>query len=362
MENLKVLNNPGLEKQQVIVNINPETGAEDISGAYNKADYENLESSFDDLTESIADIDINDEDVFDNTPATEGELNETINESDSSLIHELTESADSPEISLETTKELLNVVNKKIKGEKFNAYKEMPEQIKEIIDKYVGKNIVGLNQAVNLNAIKKNVAEALLDDFINDIQLKRMKNDFATDMENIYRDSIKDIAAGTLEYIDERNKAYRNAASEIEDEEKKQKMLAIIDQIDEARALTQLKEYAKHCRIKSIELEKPDNRIYSPFLFKYKNSTNNIYDINLSKKVLFRHLGSEGYSIRDIDAFFICFCKQVKNYSPTKPVDHAYMYYVLYYCALLDGDNSTVFKDNVKEVIKNLRERNSILK
>ena len=232
-----------------------------------------------------------------------------------------------------------------------------------MIDKYVNKNAFGSQAAnININQIKKNVADALLDDFINDIQINRIKNDFATDMENLYKDSIKEIASGTLEYIDERNKAYREAANDIEDEEKRTKMIQILDQIDEARSLSSLKEYAKHCKIKSIELEKPDNRVYSSFLYKYKNSNNHIYDINVSKKVLFRHLEPQGYTIKDIDAFFIAFCKQVKNYSATKPVDHVYMYYVLYYCALLDGDNSTVFIDNVKEVINNLREINSLLR
>lgn len=360
MEDLKVLNNPDLKEQKVIVNINPDTGMEDISGSYNEEDYEDLESSYNDLTESIDSIDIDDENVFENTPVTGEEIKDTVIESNSSLINEINDG--DIKISTDTAKELLDLVNRKIKGEKINPYKEMPEQIRNIIDKYIKKNTVNYNQAVNLNIIRKNVADALLDDFINDIQLKRMKNDFATDLENLYKDSIKDIAAGTLQYIDERNKAYREAANDIQDEEKRKKMLAILDQIDEARSLTQLKEYAKHCRIKSIELEKPDNRVYSSFLYKYKNSNNNIYDIALAKKVLFRHLSNLGYSIRDIDAFFVCFCKQVKNYVPTKPVDHAYMYYVLYYCALLDGDNSMVFVNNVKEVIDNLRERNSLLK
>ena len=271
---------------------------------------------------------------------------------------------DNVEISVETTKELLDLINKKLAGEKIHPYKDMPEEIQKMIDNHIAEGLknVDFPSGVNVQAIRKNIGEALLDDFINEIQMKRMKNDFATDLENLYKDSIKDIAAGTLEYIDERNKAYRKAANEIDDEEKKKKMYAILDQLDEARSLNTLKEYAKHCKIKSIELEKPDNRVYMSFLAKYKNSTQNIYDINLAKKVLFRHLEASGYGIRDIDAFFICFCKQVKNFSPSKPIEHVYMYYVLYYCALLDGDNSDVFINNVKEVMDNLRQRNAIIK
>ena len=147
----------------------------------------------------------------------------------------------------------------------------------------------------------------------------------------------------------------------MEDPEKKARLLAILDQIDEARSLTTLKEFAKRCKIKPIELEKPESRVYRGFLNKYTNSTNNIYDIKVARTVLFRHLSNEGYTMRDVDAFLISFCKQVNGYSPTIATEHAYMYYVLYYSALLDGDRSTTFINNVKDVIVNLKERNSII-
>ena len=348
------------EKEPVLVNINPETGTEDIIGEFEIDKFQQEDDSIENMSDSIENVDIN-SDALDNCPITDEEMSEYINDKDNnSLINDI--SSDKPELSLEATKELLDVVNRKLKGEKFNIFKALPEDIKVIIEKYVNQNIDKTLSMNTINAVKNNVAEALLDDFINDIQLKRMKNDFATDLENLYKDSVKEIASGALEYIDERNKAYRDAADNIEDQEKKEKMLAIIDQIDEARSLSTLKEFSKHCKIKSIELEKPGKRVYSQFLYKYKNSANNIYDLELCKKVLFRHLEKDGITIRDIDAFLISFCKQCKNMSSSKPVEHAYMYYVLYYCALLDGDNSEVFKNNVKEVIYNLRNCNNILK
>ena len=44
------------------------------------------------------------------------------------------------------------------------------------------------------------------------------------------------------------------------------------------------------------------------------------------------NLSNEGYTMKDVDAFLIAFCKQVDKYSPTVATEHAYMYYVLYYC------------------------------
>ena len=88
-------------------------------------------------------------------------------------------------------------------------------------------------------------------------------------------------------------------------------MMEILDAIDEAKNLTKLKEFAKKTKIRSIDLEKP-NRVFDRFLNKYRNSSNNIYDIHMGLTVLSRHL--EGYSNDMVRAFFILFCKQVQNY------------------------------------------------
>lgn len=347
-----------LESRMMDVLIDPATGERKILGDANIENEEKVDS----FEEMVKKINENDDDTpFDNRPITEQEAVDYLaNNDNESLLNTI---SDGSGISLEATRQLLEVVNKKIKGENFNTYKELPDEIKKIIDDYVRSNIasIGATNISTINSIKRNAADAILDDFIADIQLDRAKNDFARDMEQLYKESSKDIADASLEYIDERNKAYRIAANDIEDETKRNKLLSILDQIDAARALVELKEFAKACKIKSIEIEKPENRIYSSFINKYKNSTNNIYDINLARSVLYRHLKGEGYSIKEVESFFILFCKQVNNYSVDKATDHAYMYYVLYYCAMLDGDKSDTFKNNVKEVIENAKTRNPFI-
>ncbi|MCF0113797.1 MAG: hypothetical protein HUJ56_00480, partial [Erysipelotrichaceae bacterium] len=139
----------------------------------------------------------------------------------------------------------------------------------------------------------------------------------------------------------------------IEDEEKREKLRQIIDQVDAARELAELKEYALKCKIKPFDLEKP-GKIFGRMMNKYNNSTNNIYHIDLANSALYRHLSQEGYDQKHIDAFFICFCKYTTNFTPENVLQHAYMYYVLYYCAMLDSDRSVKFKNNIKEVIDNL--------
>ncbi len=354
-------NPDNLPVKNMEVIVDPATGENKILGSSEEAVEESeLKNSFDEMVRKINEED--DTSLIDDRPITEQEAVDYLSSAsaEDSIFGEL---AKDTNLSTESIRGLLEVVNRRIKGEKFNAYKEFPDEIKKIIDGYVMQNgtaISGANIA-QINSIKHNAAEVLLDEFISDIQIDRSKNDFARDLEHIYQTSAKEISDASLEYIDERNKAYREAAEEIEDEGKKARLLAILDRIDEARALTELKEFAKTCKIKPIELEKPERRAYDSFLSKYKNSSNNIYDIKIAKDVLFRHIEADGYTMRDIDAFFVAFCKQVHNYSIDVATDHAYMYYVLYYCALLDGDKSTTFVNNVKEVISNLRERNSII-
>ena len=165
-------------------------------------------------------------------------------------------------------------------------------------------------------------------------------------------------AEGGIEYIEERNSAYREAANNIEDEGKRKRLNAILDRIDEARNLTELKEFAKTCKIKRYDIERPDKRVYSGFLSKYRDSVNNIYDINIAETVLVRHLAPLGCDKIDVIMLLIAFCRQCQSYSVDNVLDHAYMYYFLYYCVMLDGDKSDKFKNNLLEVIKNVNERN----
>ena len=165
-------------------------------------------------------------------------------------------------------------------------------------------------------------------------------------------------AEGGLEYIDERNAAYREAANSIEDEGKRERLNAILDRIEEARNLTELKEFAKTCKIKRYDIERPDKRVYAGFLSKYRDSVNNIYDITIAETVLTRHLAPLGYDKIDVIMLLIAFCRQCQSYSVDNVLEHAYMYYFLYYCVMLDGDKSDKFRNNLIDVIKNVNERN----
>lgn len=331
------------------------------TGLSNLVDTKEMDSSLDldkIMKDAVDSVEIP-EDELEPEEIEEEEINSYIedNSKDSMLGEMITES----DISPESIRQLLVIVNRRIKGETFNVYKEFPDEIKALIDRYVATNASSFNNN-DIKAIKNTVATALIEEFTSNLQMNKAKNDFAKDMEAIYQASNKEISDAAMEFIEERNKAYREAAEKIEDPDKKAKLLAILDQIEEARSLDKLKEFAKTCKIKKIELEKPESRAYNGFIAKYKNSNNNIYDIKLAQKVVTRIMGRDyGISEESVIAFLVAFCKQVASYSSSVPTEHAYMYYVLYYCALLDSDKSDMFKNNVKEVIESLKSRNSFI-
>ena len=339
------------ESVKMNVLVDPETGEHKIIGRAG----EELKYDFEGVIKQIND---GDPDILTTKPFTEEEIISYLKSADDdTLVEELAHDVD---ISAQGLRDLLDIVNRKIKGEKFNAYKESPEEVKKLVDSYIseGMGSMMIYNAKMLSSARNRIAHSLLDEFIQNIKMDRAKTDFAKELENIYNNSSVMTAEGGLEYIDERNAAYREAANAIEDEGKKERLNSILDRIEEARNLTELKEFAKTCKIKHYDLERPDKRVYSDFLAKYKDSVNNIYDISIAETVLLRHLTPLGFTKNDITMLLIAFCRQCKNYSVDNVLDHAYMYYFLYYCVMLDGDKSDKFKNNIIEVIKNVNERN----
>lgn len=339
------------EKVMMNVLIDPDTGEHKIIG---RAD-EDVKYNFEGVIKQIND---GDPDILTSKPFTEQEIISYLKSSDDdTLVKELAGGAD---ISAQALRDLLDIVNRKINGEQFNIYKESPDEVKKLVDAYIseGAEVLCIANSRMLNAARNKIANNLLDEFIYKIKMDRAKTDFAKELENIYNNSSLMTAENDLEYIDERNAAYRKAANEIKDDTKRERMISILDRIDEARNLTEFKEFAKTCKIKRFDIERPDKRAYSSFLSKYKDSVNNIYDINIAETVLIRQLAPYGCDRIDVIMLLVAFCKQCKNYSVENVLEHAYMYYFLYYCVMLDGDKSDKFKNNLLEVIKNLNERN----
>ena len=355
------------EDKVVNVAVNPESGERIVT---EEVDYTGDSETFEEMLERVQNSDIK----LDDSPFTEEELDQYLKSNDSESIFK--EIAKGTDLDPDSIKKILEVTNRKLKGEEFNVYKELPEPVQKMIDFYCKTGSVPLNTP-NGNQFRNMVCDELINEFISNIGLSRIQTDFSKELETIFAKGNKEISESIVGYTAERSAAYREAAEKMEDEEKKAKLIAILDSVDEGYNLTQLKEFAKTCKLKKYDLERPD-KIYRGFLRKYTDSKFNIYGIDMACSILMRTINknADGTPIEpsnenyfdntDINAFFLAFCKQTLNYDPnSNPVHHAYMYYTLYNCVFTEintGDAKDVsdkFLENVREVIRNLRERNN---
>ena len=100
------------------------------------------------------------------------------------------------------------------------------------------------------------------------------------------------------------------------------------------------------CKVKKYDIEKI-SRWYSDFNRKYENSKWIIRDINIIEPILRRRIDEEKYSIQDIRAFLLVFCKYTMNMKPANIDEHTFMYYFIMNIINLD-----VFDSNNKEDAK----------
>jgi hypothetical protein len=254
--------------------------------------------------------------------------------------------------------------------EEFNVYKAFPDEIKEMIDKYMGYDDTTPRLTNNeIRSLRNSIAESLLDEFIMNVSVQRARTDLNKEVEDLFKQGIKDITEYSVGYTKERNQAYREYVENMEDEDKKKKLTEALDVIDSDYNLDTLKEFANTCKIKKYDIEQP-KKYFRDFLAKYQNSNYNIYDIKLTLPILERKIvDNEKYNSADIIAFLVCFCKYIKNFNTSNILEHTYMYYVIYNIVIMDSNTSEstkevsdIFAENIREVIDNLKERNTFLK
>lgn len=348
----------GQSKNMQVI-IDPNTGEHKLLGQAKETE----EESFEEFCERIENSDV----TFDQSPFSDSEIKDYINQIDSTDQTMFGEMKKDFDISTESITALLDIVNRKMNKEEFNIYKAFPDEVRNMVDRYLEANQMGGN-SMQSKQIRNLVSESLIDEFITNIGAERIKKDFNKEVEEIFSHGMKELGESIVGYTLERNNAYRKYAEGLEDSEKKEKMIAILDQIDKAYSLEDLKEFAKKCKIKKFDLERP-SKIYTNFLTKYENSQYNIYDLNMARPILFRNLNidsAEEYTQKDIDSFLVLYCKYCQNMKPDNALDHAFMYYVIYNIIIVDMNRSgeskeisDIYLNNIKEVIKNIKQRNN---
>lgn len=244
------------------------------------------------------------------------------------------------EISDESVLQLLDVVNRIKAKENFNIYSALPQEVKTMVDKYLASNGLG-GYSVQANTTRNAICKSLMDEFITTVSMEKTVNDFNKEMETLFNSVGKEFSTIYKDYDKERDNYLKSLLEKVpEDDPKRIVLINVMDAINDAYHLTRLRNFVSRTDayglkpFRSIELEKPQQRVFSDFEAKYEKSTHNIYPLKLVVDVLNKYNPTE---VKDGNLMFVmAFAKCCKDYSPENVVEHAFMYYTIYNIILLD--------------------------
>ena len=275
---------------------------------------------------------------------------------------------------IEDALKISELVKRRINGEKFNPYNELPESIKSMLNLQLMQFGAPMDKKSRSYA-----ADMLIDDLANEYSNKMLSDldssikDIEKEFKQMNDDIIKDIGETYITLDEDRIAAFDESirvAKENNDLEKVKKLEDIKKAISDSYNLTDFKEFCKSVKIKKIEIEKPNTRVFSMFNQKYINHKNVINDISQCPTILSRHLSEDHIGNLKV---CIAFCKYCKNMNPDNIVDHSFMYYFIRNIIAIDrmnpkglsyntmNDKCRKFYDgfinNIKECIANINNK-----
>lgn len=259
------------------------------------------------------------------------------------------------EISDESVLQLLEVINRMKAKEDFNIYAALPSEVKAMIDKYLRANGMA-GYSVQANTARNTICKSLMEEFINTVSMEKTVNDFNKEMETLFNSVGKEFSTIYKDYDQERDNYLQSLLSKVpEDDPKRAKLINVMDAINDAYHLTAVKNYVANSKpFKSIEIEKPQSRVFSGFEGKYANSDHNIYPLKLVVDILNKYNPTE---VKDGNTLFaIAFAKTCQNYSPEDVAQHAFMYYTVYNIILLDIYKGEDYDNYAPDLLKSVNE------
>lgn len=302
------INKPELVEAEALVEINPITGEQTVIGTASS-------KSENDVT--ISDIvDGTDSEILNNT---------TIKEETYSKLNEYG-------LTNEETEQFASVMLRRLEGEKFSIYKELPGKIKGMVRSMCGSNNINQLQACSEIVVDQFISELKIEQEFVDFQDSLKKEIGGLDMMNIYDEYLKETMEDKL--IEKANEL------EATEPEKAKTLREISEAFKDSYEFTTLKkslnENWKEARRLDKEIKKYD-RYCTEFNYKYKESKFKINDIKLVAHTLERALRDDYYvPVSDIKKFVVLFCRITRNMTPDNIVEHSYMYYTIKNILALD--------------------------
>ena len=301
------INKPELIEAEALVEINPVTGEQTVIGPASS-------KSENDVT--ISDIvDGKDEDILADT---------TIKEETYSKLNEYG-------LTNEETEQFTSVILRRLQGEKFSIYKELPMKIKNMVRGMCGSNNINQLQACSEIVVDQFISELKIEQEFVDFQDSLKKEIGGLDMMNIYDEYLK-------ETMEDKLIAKANELEATEPEKAKtlrEISEAYKDSYEFTTMIKALEENWKEARRLDKEIKKYD-RYCTEFNYKYKDSKFKINDIKLVAHSLDRAMKDYSVYMSDIKKFVVLFCRITRNMRPDNIVEHSYMYYTIKNILALD--------------------------
>lgn len=358
-ENLKVLaelpSNNGVEEHipeegtmsKTMVSINPYTGEK--TPVPTDKDLSDEDVPFEDILDDLGDI-LNSE----GTPQ-EFDIGD-ITAEDVKIANQDPMSIGKYDISDETALQLVNILNRK-KNKEVIKYKDLPEEIRGYIDKYIIEETGTAPFTNEMNAIRNNIADSLMEEYYTQIGLTKIDEDFQKSIEEIYEKSGKELSPLFKEYNTYRADYLEQIKDKVEDPEKRETLIRVIDSIHDSFSLSRIIDSDFSVKIKNYFLEKPTKVFEDDIEYKYRDSEYTMYKFSLLAPILDRHLKQNeliaGDDMTSAVKILLVFCRFCRNYSIDKPEDHAFMYYYCYNIMLLDIYKDQEYDDFAKEFLAN---------
>lgn len=243
----------------------------------------------------------------------------------------------------ESILKLIEIVNKVKNNEKINIFSELPDDIKNMINSYLAKNgLGGYSREANTarNAFAKELVYEFIDN-LNSARFEQKQNDLFNNMNSVIQDINIETANKLVklikDYEKERDEKLQSELEKEENEDRKNQLKRVIESIADGYNLSRLVEAVPDMKaFKSIEIEKPKQRVFDLFEDKYKNS---LYTINSLTELLKILNNCNKTEVKDGNLLFLlAFAKYCINnkYTPEVPEQHAFMYYTIYNIKLLE--------------------------
>ena len=277
---------------------------------------------------------------------------------------------------------IANQMIRRMNGETTGFYENLPTSMQNMVSNIIASaNAENIKEAKKIN--KNQIARGLIDEFINsfkqdlsmNMDLDSMLMEFDEETKKVNIEMGKDAADIMMTY-DEEYRANIDAkikkATEDNKPEVVEKLKEVKQSFEDAFNLEKFIEFCKTCKIKKIEIEKPD-REFSHFNSKYSKHENTINDIRACPNILKHHLTE--FNEDQCKMVCVAFCKYATDMSPDNMLEHTFMYYFIRNIIMLHRINPTgnnnydliedkfktfyiSFKEAICKALNNLLERN----